>query len=293
VHADGTLFHATGVEKRYGGLVAVAGVELSVARGEIVGIIGPNGAGKTTFVDVCTAVAPRDGGRLELDGRNVSGLGAAQLAEAGVGRTFQDARLWPSLTVSEAVATALERHVEVRDPLLCSIHSWSVVASESSVRERVDEVLASTGLEPYRDTFVSELSTGTRRILEIACALAHGPRLLFMDEPTAGVAQRESEALGGLLTELRDREGMTLVVVEHNIPVVSSISDRLVCMDVGGVIAEGSPAAVLADDAVVASYLGNGLKSAHRRGDNVRRKPRKEGTRERRRIRPGPPRSRR
>src|SRR5207249_4017353 len=114
-----------------------------------------------------------------------------------------------------------------------------------------------TGVAPYRDAFLSELSTGTRRILELACALAHGPALLFLDEPTAGVAQRESEVLGELLVDLRDREHVTLVVVEHNIPVISAISDRMVCFDLGQILAEGTPKSVLSDRAVLASYLGS------------------------------------
>ena len=139
----------------------------------------------------------------------------------------------------------------------------SVVDSEREVRQRVDEVLEVTGLAPFADSFLSELSTGTRRILELAGAIAHGPDLLFLDEPTAGVAQRESEVLGELLVDLRDREHVTLVVVEHNIPVISAISDRMVCFDLGSVLAEGSPKAVLSDRAVLSSYLGeqtNGSK---------------------------------
>jgi branched-chain amino acid transport system permease protein len=259
------VFRAVEVGKHFGGVVAVEDVSLDVAHGEIVGIIGPNGAGKTTFVNLCSGFIKPDEGRLSFHGNEVTGLSPSTLAERGIGRTFQDARLWPSLTVREALAVSLDRHTEVRDPLACVLRGMSVVESERDVRGRVEELLERSGLAGYRDAFVSELSTGTRRILELACALGHDPELLFLDEPTAGVAERESEVLGELLLDLRDRQGVTLVVVEHNIPVVSKISDRLVCLDLGRVLASGSPKSVLSDDAVLESYLGSNGGPAKRR----------------------------
>jgi ABC-type branched-subunit amino acid transport system ATPase component/ABC-type branched-subunit amino acid transport system permease subunit len=263
---DGVLFRASSVGKHFGGVVAVDDVDLEVRRGEIVGIIGPNGAGKTTFVSICSGFLPPDSGRLSFGSHETTGLRPAELAERGIGRTFQDARLWPSLTVRESLALAFDRHVDVRDPFACALRGWAVVASERDVARRVEELLGRTGLGNYADTFVSELSTGTRRILELSCALAHDPDLLFLDEPTAGVAQRESEVLGELLLDLRDEQGMTLVVVEHNIPVVSAITDRLVCLDLGTVLAEGTPKAVLSNESVLASYLGTEETPKHRRG---------------------------
>jgi branched-chain amino acid transport system permease protein len=259
------VFAAHGVGKHFGGVFAVEDVSMEVKRGEILGIIGPNGAGKSTFVSICSGFLPPDIGRLEFEGEDVTGVRPAELAERGLGRTFQDARLWSSLTVREAIAVALDRHVEVREPLACAFRGMSVVESERAVWQRVDEVLELTGVAPYRDAFLSELSTGTRRILELACAIAHGPELLFLDEPTAGVAQRESEVLGELLVDLRDREHVTLVVVEHNIPVISAISDRMVCFDLGQILAEGTPKAVLSDRAVLASYLGSDVGATRRR----------------------------
>jgi ABC-type branched-subunit amino acid transport system ATPase component/ABC-type branched-subunit amino acid transport system permease subunit len=274
VPTNGTIFRAHEVIKHFGGVHAVAEVDLDVRRGEILGIIGPNGAGKSTFLNVCSGLLPPDAGRIVFAGADVTGLRSSELAERGVGRTFQDARLWPSLTVREALAVALDRHIEVRDPFACTLRGYAVVASEREVTSRVEDLLDEMGLGAYANAFVSELSTGTRRILEIACALAHGPELLFLDEPTGGVAERESEVLGHLLRDLRDRNGVTLVVVEHNIPVVSAISDRLVCFDLGAVLAEGSPKAVLSDDAVLESYLGSdGGKNSRsgRRGAKRRR----------------------
>ena len=265
------VFSADAVGKHFGGVFAVDDVTLEVKAGEILGIIGPNGAGKSTFVGICSGFLPPDNGHLYFQGDDITGLAPAELAERGVGRTFQDARLWSSLTVREAIAVALDRHVDVREPLACAFRGASVAESERAVWLRVDEVLELAGLVPYRDSFLSELSTGTRRILELACAIAHQPELLFLDEPTAGVAQRESEVLGELLVDLRDREHVTLVVVEHNIPVISAISDRMVCFDLGSVLAEGTPKAVLSDAAVLASYLGEQPTNGSSR---TRRKPR-------------------
>jgi branched-chain amino acid transport system permease protein len=274
-NGSGTIFTAREVGKHYGGVVAVEDVSLEVRSGEIVGIIGPNGAGKTTFVDICSGFQVPDRGHLSFLGKDITGLAPSERAESGMGRTFQDARMWPSLTVREAIAVALDRHIEVRDPLACAFQGHSVAVSEAAMRGRVDELLEVGGLAPYADSFVAELSTGTRRILELACAIAHAPELLFLDEPTAGVAQRESEVLGELLVDLGSQQGVTLVVVEHNIPVVSAICDRLVCFDQGSVLAEGTPKAVLSDKAVLQSYLGssNGATSGRpRRGRGGRKR---------------------
>ncbi len=231
-------------------------MSLSVAPGEILGIIGSNGAGKTTLFDVCSGFIYPDAGRVMLFGEDVTTVSPAERAARRLGRVFQDARLFPSMTLSEAIATALEQSVPVRDPLACALGLGAVVESEHIVSARVAELIAELGLERFRDRFVSELSTGTRRIAELACAVAHEPKVLLLDEPTAGIAQRESEALGELLLGLRDETGAAFVVIEHDVPLVSSIADRLACMHLGSVIAEGDPSSVLNDAGVLASYLG-------------------------------------
>jgi branched-chain amino acid transport system ATP-binding protein len=237
-----------------------------VKPGEILGLIGSNGAGKTTLFDICSGFLPPDRGRILFGRRDVTDIGAAERAELGMGRVFQDARLWPSMTVTEVLATALERHVEVREPVACMFRVGAVVDSELAVRRRVEELISLMGLARYRDAFVSELSTGTRRIVELTCALAHEPKLLLLDEPSSGIAQRETEALGELLLQVKQQTGATLVVIEHDIPLVSSIADQMVCMHLGQVIAYGSPAKVLRDDAVVASYLGTDSAAVARSG---------------------------
>src|SRR5205814_3533375 len=210
-----------------GGVVAVDDVDLQVAAGQSLGSIGSNGAGKTTLCDLCSGFLPVDAGHVLLEGRDVTELGAASRAERGLGRSFQDARLFPSMTVTETLATALERHIDVREPTACVFRVGAVVESEGHVAERVEELLATMGLERYRDAFISELSTGTRRIVELAFAIAHEPRVLLLDEPSSGIAQRETEALAELLLQLRDITGASLAVIEQDIPLVRSEERRV------------------------------------------------------------------
>ena len=164
------------------------------------------------------------------------------------------------------MAVALERSTDVRDPFNAALRLPAAVDSEDRVADRVDELLTLFGLGAYRDSLCAELSTGTRRIVELACAVAHQPDVLLLDEPAAGVAQREVEQLGALLMRIRDELGCALVVVEHDVPLLARIADRLVALEAGRIIAEGAPAEVLDDPAVVASYLGDVAVAAQRSG---------------------------
>ncbi|MDA8366303.1 MAG: ATP-binding cassette domain-containing protein [Actinomycetota bacterium] len=259
-------FTVAGVSKHYGGVAALDDVSLSVAPGEILGIIGSNGAGKTTLFDVCSGFTVPDSGHVAMEGREITRLSPARRASQGLGRVFQDARLFPSLTVADTLATALEQSVPVRDPLAEALGLSAVVHSEEAIRDRVEELLVEMGLERYRDSFISELSTGTRRVVELACAVAHRPKVLLLDEPTSGIAQRESEALGELILGLREQTGAAFVVIEHDVPLVSSVADRLMCMHVGRFISEGSTSEVLNDPSVVAAYLGTDDAAVRRSG---------------------------
>jgi len=254
------------VAKQFGGLAALSGVSLVLRPGEILGVIGANGAGKTTLLDVCSGFTLPDRGRVLVHGHDVTTLPPAVRGAGGLGRVFQDARLFPSMTVADVLAVALERHVPVRDPFLAMWRTYAVAQSERVVAGRVEELLDEFGLGPFRDRFVYELSTGTRRVLQLACAVAHAPSVLLLDEPTSGLAQRESEALGPRLVQLRQRTGAAFVVVEHDVPLVSSIADRLVCLHLGEVVAEGSPRHVLGDPAVLASFLGSDEVAVARSG---------------------------
>lgn len=252
------------VGKRFGGVTSLTDVSFDVAQGQILGIIGSNGAGKTTLFDVCSGFLRPDGGRVILAGRDVTELGPASRAARGMGRVFQDARLFSSLTVSECLAVALERHIDVRDPLLAVLYTNAVDQTERKVAERVDELVTLMNLGRYRNAFISELSTGTRRVVELGCAMAHRPDVLLLDEPSSGIAQRETEALAELLMTLRATTGVTMVVIEHDIPLVTAISSELVCLHLGEVIARGIPADVLSDPGVIASYLGENDVTVHR-----------------------------
>jgi ABC-type branched-subunit amino acid transport system ATPase component/predicted MFS family arabinose efflux permease len=246
-----------GVARSFGGIRALDDVTLAVAPGEIVGIIGPNGAGKTTLFDVVSGFTPSEGGSVLLGGDDITGLSPDARARRGLGRSFQDARLFPALTVAEALAVALERWTEVRDPLSAALHLPTVFDSEEKVHRRVEELLELMGLGAFRTKFIHELSTGSRRIVDLACVVAHRPTVVLLDEPSSGIAQKETEALGPLLRRIREGLGAALVVIEHDMPLVTALSDRMIAMDQGRVIAEGSPSEILVHPDVVASYLGS------------------------------------
>jgi len=249
-------FALVGVTKRYGGVSALTDVSLSVAPGEILGVIGSNGAGKTTLLDIASGFVKADSGVVIMAGVDLTHLSAAQRAKRGVGRVFQDARLWPSMTVREALATAIEQFSGIRDPLGAALARSRDERSEKAVALRAEQLLSEFGLRRFGDSFVAELSTGTRRVVELACAVAHGPKVLLLDEPTAGIAQRESDALGELLLGLREQTGAAFIVIEHDVPLVSSLADRVICLHLGEIIAQGDATGVLNDPAVVAAYLG-------------------------------------
>jgi ABC-type branched-subunit amino acid transport system ATPase component/MFS family permease len=258
------------VTRRFGGLRALDGVSFDVRPGEILGFIGPNGAGKTTLFDVISGYTPADAGTIQLrtHGRLVDLHDAPTHVRSwrGLGRSFQDGRLFPGLTVHEAIAVALEQHVEVRDPVAAALRLPSVSDSEEHVHARVDELIELLALDAYRDKFVRELSTGTRRVVDLACVLAQGPSVLLLDEPSSGIAQREAEALAPMLRRVRDQLGASLLVIEHDLPLLGQISDRMIALDLGRVVAEGTPTEVIEHPAVVASYLGTDESAITRSG---------------------------
>ncbi len=249
------------VRKHFGGVVALYDVSLDVHDGEIVGVLGPNGAGKTTLFDVISGFEPADRGQVTLrdaDGsvHDITRMPPSARAARGLGRSFQDGRLFPALTVAETIAVALEGSVEVRDPIAAALHLPAVADSEAAVAERVDELIELLGLEVFRDKFVRELSTGSRRIVDLACVVAHRPRVLLLDEPSSGIAQREAEALAPMLQRIRDEVGASILVIEHDLPLLRAVAERLIALDLGTVIAQGAPDDVVRDPRVVASYLG-------------------------------------
>ncbi|HMR95261.1 MAG TPA: MFS transporter [Microthrixaceae bacterium] len=262
----GPALELVAVTRRFGGINAVDQVSLSVAPGEIVGLIGQNGAGKTTILDLISGFQPLDGGRILLNGHDLSHLSAAQRARHGLGRTFQGGRLFSGLTVAETVAVSLDRSVAVKDPINAALRLPAAHDSEVAIGRRVRQLLELFGLMDYRDSFTAELSTGTRRIVELACVVGHQPSVLLLDEPAGGVAQKEVEQLGALLGRIRSELGCAMLVIEHDMPLVAGLADRLVALETGAVIAEGTPTDVLADPRVIASYLGDDHLAVARSG---------------------------
>ena len=258
----GRLLTATGLEKRFGGVQAVGGVDLAVEAGTIVGLIGPNGAGKTTLFELLAGFTDPDAGSVRFADHDVTGWSPARRARVGLVRAFQDAALFPSLTVVETVELALDG----RSP---SPWPWSIIGLDRRRPARTrhaEELVVSLGLAAWRDIPVGELSTGTRRITELACLVALEPRLLLLDEPSAGLAQREVEALAQVLRDLRDVSGMTIVVIEHDIPLVMGVADRVVAMAAGTVMREGAPTEVRDDPDVIRVYLGADAVAVARSG---------------------------
>ncbi|HXY94342.1 MAG TPA: ATP-binding cassette domain-containing protein [Acidimicrobiia bacterium] len=245
-----------GLSKRFAGVTAVDDVSIDLREGEILGMIGPNGAGKTTVFDLVSGFLVPDEGRVLLDGRDVTGLRPQARARLGIARSFQNARLFDSLTVHQTMCIALDRELAFRDPVAAALHLPNVTRAEQQLGRRADDVIDQMGLGEFRDKFVSELSTGSRRIVDLACQIAAQPSVILLDEPSAGIAQRETEALAPMLLRLRDVTGASLVVIEHDLPLVLSIADRIVALDLGQVVCDGDAARVVTDPHVVESYLG-------------------------------------
>lgn len=245
-----------------GGRTIVDRVSLSVGAGEIVGLIGTNGAGKTTIVNGLSGFVPTTG-RIELFGRDVSSLPAHQRSRLGQGRAFQNARLFASLTVRETIMVALEsRQRSLLLPSLLALPPSP--GAEARKRREADEIISYLGLGRYADSLLGELSTGTRRIVELGSLIALDTKLMLLDEPTAGVAQRETEAFGPLIQTIRRELGASILIIEHDMPMVMSISDRIYCLEAGAVIAEGTPREIRENPAVIASYLGTDDRAIER-----------------------------
>jgi branched-chain amino acid transport system ATP-binding protein len=260
------VLEVSGLTRRFGGITAVRNVGFTLHEGQILGLIGPNGAGKTTIFDLISGHLPTDGGRILLGGVDVTEWPADRRAERGLGRSFQDARIFPSLTVAENIALGLERHIEVRDHVSALFATPAMRESEADVAYTVDDLVELMGLQAYRDKFVSELSTGSRRIVDLSMSIAHDPLVLLLDEPSSGIAQRETEALGPLLQRIRQETGCAMLVIEHDMPLITSLSDEIVALELGSVLLQGPPDEVMTDPRVVTSYLGGDLATIERSG---------------------------
>ncbi|HZU74880.1 MAG TPA: ATP-binding cassette domain-containing protein [Acidimicrobiales bacterium] len=259
------VFEVTGLSVNFGGVAAVSDVSFTLDKGQILGIIGPNGAGKTTVFDAISGFVNARG-RVTLAGRDISGLSPQRRSRARLGRSFQDARLFPSLTVFETLAVAFERHNRAADPVSTALRLPWVARSERRIKARVEDLIELMGLGAFRDKFIAELSTGSRRIVDLAVIMAHDPLVLLLDEPSSGIAQRETEALGPLLLRIREETGASLLVIEHDMPLLRTISNEILALETGQVLTRGTPDEVLEDPRVVAAYLGTNQAVVERSG---------------------------
>ena len=254
------------IVKRFGGISAVDDTSFQLHEGEILGLIGPNGAGKTTIFDLISGFLIPDAGHIDLDGTEVTRWSPDKRAWLGLGRSFQDARLVPSLTVAENIAIGLERHIVLRDHMASMLNLPLIVRQEEEVAWTVEDLIELMSLGAFRDKFVRELSTGSRRIVDLAMCIAHDPKVLLLDEPSSGIAQAETEALGPLLRRIQRETDCALLVIEHDMPLITGISDRMIALELGHPIVEGTPEEVIRNPQVVSSYLGGDMAVINRSG---------------------------
>jgi ABC-type branched-subunit amino acid transport system ATPase component len=239
----------------FGGLRAVDRVVLDAAPGSIVGLIGPNGSGKTTLLDTISGLVRPTEGAVRMDGEDLLDYLPEERASLGMVRSFQDCRLFPELSVEDTLLLCEDARRAVR-VLSATLQLPWARRSEATKRAAVDRVIASFGLERFRFHRTGELSTGTRRVVDLASIVLAGPRLLLLDEPTAGIAQREAEAFVPLLKRMHEVTGATIILVEHDVPLVFEVCSHVVVMETGRVASSGSPEQVRRDPSAVAAYLG-------------------------------------
>jgi branched-chain amino acid transport system ATP-binding protein len=253
----GPLLELSGVTKRFGGLVAVQGVDLAINRREIISVIGPNGAGKTTVFNLITGIYKPTSGDIRLEGHSIAGISPDQIVTRGITRTFQNIRLFNNMTVLENVLVG--QHTQLKAGLIGSLfRPPHVVREEANARTRALELLGFFGksLIERQDEYVINLSYADRRRIEVARALAANPKLLLLDEPTAGMNEAETLDAVKYIRRLRDELGLTILLIEHKLAVTMGMSDRIAVLDYGRKIVEDLPEVVRNDERVIAAYLG-------------------------------------
>jgi branched-chain amino acid transport system ATP-binding protein len=239
------------VSKRFGSLAAVRDVSLTVEKGELRAVIGPNGAGKTTFFNLISGFFPPSLGVIVFDGLDITALPAYRRVAAGIARTFQITEIFPELTVFDNVRISTEVTEGFR------LRPWISQTERASVHRQVEETLELTGLSSKSDRLVGELAHGDQRAAEIAMALALRPRLLLLDEPTAGMGDQETYEITQIIRRLHHENNFTIVLIEHDMRVVFHLADRITVLDQGGLLANGAPTEIASNEAVQAAYLGS------------------------------------
>jgi len=260
------ILEVEGLVKNYGGVRALGGVTFDVAEGMVLGVVGPNGSGKTTMFDVISGFQPANEGVVRYRGVDITKASPEERANQGLIRRFQDARLFPSLTVYETLLVALDQRHEARNTIVNALSLPNARKAERRQRTRADSLIELLELGSYQDKFVKDLSTGLRRIVDIACTLAAQPKLLLLDEPSSGIAQSEAEGLAPLLRRIQHETGATIMIIEHDMPLLSRVSDEMIVLDRGALLMRGTPAEVLNDDRVIEAYLGTSEAAVQRSG---------------------------
>jgi len=254
-----------GIERSFGGLKALKGVDLEVRRGEIFGLVGPNGSGKTTMVNVMTGFYPPNAGQVELFGRDITRMAPHKVARCGVARTFQNLALFKGMSVLDNIL--LGRHVHMRPSALGSLLYWVWAEREELAHRRiVEEIIDFMQLQDIRNEPVEVIPMGLQKRVELARALVAEPRFLILDEPMAGMNQEEKEYIARFILDARDERDVTIFIIEHHMDVVTAICDQVVVLCYGEVIAEGEPMAAISEPRVVKAYLGERAAARHAGG---------------------------
>jgi len=259
--ATGPVLHCQSVERRFGGIVALNGIDLQINRGEIFGLVGPNGCGKTTLTNAITGFYPPQRGSIVLNGQNITGLAPHKVARLGVARTFQNLALFNGMSVLDNIL--LGRHVHMHAGVLrTALYWWLARSDETANRAAVEDVIDFLQLESVRDELVDGIPIGLKKRVELARALAAEPEFLILDEPMAGMNQEEKEYMARFILDARDERHVTVLLIEHHMDVITGICDRMLALNYGAMIGSGVPADVVADPRVVEAYIG-GAHAAH------------------------------